>query len=846
MGVLQCHHKMHPIYIDDIPVTYTIGGDPESLALSLCDIMAEQRMNPAAFSFAPTRGQHGYGGEFLLKPNDSRSRVKCRFFERGLCRNGNACPYLHENDPASKTLIPSEPNLAKSPMQENATRTINGALVHFEAGAAVKSITLSSDSLTIQINHLPPNSTRDSVLALLHSHGLRTSAELEVRVTNAQGLWSAHVKVNDPEFVKLVGQKLGPQNQTQGSRPTATVVETPISSDSNTLRVDCRKVHLSWHKPTRTVWLNFGNREISERVAKRFKDGTYTLLKQKVQCGSPSGREGRFNPLPWTVCLTEVPASVAESDISQSIYKQADKPRHIELGKPSYTADTETCSATIQSLFTSVGPVEWSEFTLDTTGKRAKASARFHNEEDARTAARTLNYSALPFHKAAKLTVQLVYTAKFKVHANICEAVQPQIKARIRAWKDSHLYFTLYENSIPPKWYRVMKVEGEDVKGVVGAKDDISRILSGIVARDGSTVLWHPALRGNGILLERLKQLEQQLGILIIRSKAKSQLRLYGTQKKCEEGQAAIANLLKDEGSETFSIDLGADELSWALRGGFARIKNGVGSNKANLEIAPTYKRILIIGSLVDYEMALSIMKDRNAPRKESIKSSEKQDCSFCYIEAEDPIETHCSHVYCLDCFENYCVSAIAQNETTRLECIGESGICGEALRLSEIQEHLPSAAFEELLEQSLASYIRTHPQSFKQCPSVDCGYIYRTGPTPRMHTCPNCLTPVCIACHAQHGEMTCAEYKDVSSGGYEALNRYKKEQNIKDCPKCSTPLDKIAGCNHMVCHCGAHICWACLETFKVSDDCYDHMNKVHRDIGLNYLRDRFGDLRFR
>lgn len=75
---------------------------------------------------------------------------------------------------------------------------------------------------------------------------------------------------------------------------------------------------------------------------------------------------------------------------------------------------------------------------------------------------------------------------------------------------------------------------------------------------------------------------------------------------------------------------------------------------------------------------------------------------------------------------------------------------------------------------------------------------------------------------------------KDIESGGYEALEKLKRELNIKHCPRRKTPMEKTAGCNHMTCGgCKAQICWACMAVFEVSEHCYDHMRKKHGGFGI-------------
>lgn len=719
-------------------------------------------------------------------------------------------------------------------------------MVHFEAGASITKVLFASDFSAIHISGLPRDSKSETILALLRSHGLDTSNVSNVRVNRGAGISSARVQAEDPGFAKAAGIKLGPQNASSRAALGIQAVPAPVgistASDSSALRVDCKKVHCSWHKASKTVWLNFGNGDIADRVAKKFKDGKYKILDQIVHPNDPTrGGGGRHNPKAWTVCLTEVLAAATRTDVVNSIRLQSDKPRDVHLGEPTYKADADTCSAVVQSLFTAVGPLEWWELTPDTTGKRMKASARFLNEEDAKEAAKTLNNSALPFHKTAKLTVQIVHSAKFKVSSVIFETVQSQIKANIQDWKQLHLHYIAYPEPDPPKWYRVLKIEGESPSGVAAAKDTIANILAGVVARDGTGVLWHPSLRGNGAILEKLKELQKKTGILIVRNKAKSQLRLYGPQKRCEEVPALIAGILGAEGSEEFAIELSTQQFHWACQGGFKKIISELGPNNVNFDVISTPKRITITGTAVEHDVALSIVNGKEAPSRSRKVETNAQDCSVCWTEAENPVQTQCNHVYCLDCFENLCLSASTQDASVQVRCAGDSNNCAKTLGLPELQEHLSSSAFEELLEQSFASYVRRHPNLLRHCPSPECEYVYRIGGAAKMHTCPSCFVPVCTGCQAQHGDMSCTDYQEVSSGRHAANEKLKREMGIKDCPKCKTPLEKTDGCDHMICQCGAHICWVCLETFQTSGDCYGHMKARHGGIGLDHFQGMFG-----
>ncbi|KAF2658959.1 hypothetical protein K491DRAFT_624038 [Lophiostoma macrostomum CBS 122681] len=142
---------------------------------------------------------------------------------------------------------------------------------------------------------------------------------------------------------------------------------------------------------------------------------------------------------------------------------------------------------------------------------------------------------------------------------------------------------------------------------------------------------------------------------------------------------------------------------------------------------------------------------------------------------------------------------------------------------------------YESMLRTSLTGYIRSHPQDYQYCPTPDCDRFYRTtsAARPRTFDCDGCLSSICTGCqHQSHDGLTCEAYKSVikaEKDGTEELAKWKKENDVRDCPNCSTAIEKSYGCNHMECtSCGIHICWYCMKTFKRSQETYAHMSKQH------------------
>lgn len=342
----------------------------------------------------------------------------------------------------------------------------------------------------------------------------------------------------------------------------------------------------------------------------------------------------------------------------------------------------------------------------------------------------------------------------------------------------------------------------------------------------------------NGSSYVKLKLIEHELHVKILRDRSKRQLRFFGPSDRFQETVRRVLDLLGEASSPSHDINLRAQQFKRMIQGGFKDVERALGKNVAVFNVV--LKKITINGTLQQYNTTLAIIDGEHFwEDSRPLTGSLGTDYPICFCDAEAPVRTSCEHMYCQECFEEYCKSVASTSENEfRIKCQGIGENCTHAFSLSELQDHLPSLAFEKLLTSSCEEYIRRHPESFRYCPTPDCGFIYRCAQDSDAksfeHTCPNCFEPICTSCHVRHGGYSCAEYEDIASGGHKALEKLKRELNIKDCPKCTTPMEKTEGCNHMTCRgCRSHICWVCMAIFETSGPCYDHMNKQHGGIGL-------------
>ncbi|KAH8701348.1 hypothetical protein GQ44DRAFT_693493 [Phaeosphaeriaceae sp. PMI808] len=770
--------------------------------------------------------------------SDSRSDVPCRFFSRPEGCQKSSCPYLHarsvDEQHSSQDVELDEGEVSYYVL--TFTRNISGASIRFDEFGHVLDISFQTDYSCACITGLPSGITPTAVVEMLHGFGLDITANcvrvLEDSTTKAT---KATLKVKDPLVTKDLCDRV--------NNETSTLHASIMPLDAR--QIMWRKLLISWHKATRSVWLNFGNEEIADRVTKKFNNGSYMCLGHLVKSSAPTRnapqRGFSRNLVPWTIVLSNVPAIANSADVEKAIFSPKDRPRHVEMGTVSYHASEPEVSVAIRSCLEKHGPLE-SFFLLPTPGgKRSKAVARFQNEEDARSAAE-LNNTALSILGRGKLTVAMVQSVKVKVPTAVYSVSQSRINEGIKIWNQQNLKFRAYADSVRP--LTTLKVEGAIARDVASACRTLNEIMRGTILVDGGNVLWGPALGTNGKAYQKLLSIARDLDVVITREKSKQQLRFHGPDNKIRQTVSRIGDMLNVESSSSYNIDLNDHQFSWAIHGGFKELQRALTKDVAVFNVVA--RKIIVYGTTQQHDSALATINSGLRVHNTSnviVQPDSKEDCPVCFCEAENPIQCSCKHTYCLECFEGLCESAAsASEEEFRIQCCGSGGTCTTAFTLKELRSHLPSSVFESILQKSFKEYVKRHPNDFQSCPTPDCDHIFRCSQSrslqTRKYTCVSCFEQFCTSCYVQHGEYTCAEYKDIASGGIKALEKLKRELNIKDCPRCKTPMEKTMGCNHMECGgCKVHICWVCMDVFERADACYKHMNKVHGGIGLGLER---------
>ncbi|KAI6374635.1 hypothetical protein MCOR25_003100 [Pyricularia grisea] len=769
------------------------------------------------------------------------SQLPCRYFARGECRSGEACLFQHDASQAPSRVIDG---YAEQPdadeQQDDWTRVFGGAIVRYGDGCSVSKVSLTTDFSAVRLGNIPEGSTQDTIIQMLRDSGVDVPQEITVRIR--PGDRNADLRAEDPEFATVVRNTM----TASGSEITAVRTEVPEPQGSGLHRVDCRRVHCSWYRPMRTVWINFYSRNAAQKVHDRFVAGTFKIDGQVIKVGALPG--GFRDHEARTVMLTEIDNAITAEDVKNSIsdaYRQEIK--HVELGKETYRVRATELIARVKMMLEEIGPLESWMVIKSGQGKRIKAQATFADETDARIAAETLNNGQIRpprlgflSNPAPKLTVQHITVAKFKLATRVYSVLRDRLEAQRVQWEDQHILFNAYP---PEKGHRVLRLQADDKTVVAAAQRTLAEIVGGELMKLEKS---HWSIVTKDVAFRRgLNGFFKSHRVVVTIDRRRCQLRLFGNANDRELVKGLITSLLdKHAADDQHVIELSQKDFLWACHGGFRALTTHLGGEgKVAFDIISKPKRIVCTGTEADYQEAIKFIAAKDASRPDAEipagEDQEETDCSVCWTPADDAVTTTCGHVYCTGCLADMSQSELTAATQYTLCCVGAANTCQAPLPLPELQSHISSTSFEDALEASFTGYIRRHPDLFRYCPTPDCGRIYRcttsnssTTTKPASFTCPQCMATTCTACHALHEGMSCADHRDLASGGHAALERVKKELGVKDCPRCGTAIEKTEGCNHMTClGCKCHICWKCLATFDTAGGCYHHLRERHGGV---------------
>uniref|UniRef100_A0A0D9W8U9 RBR-type E3 ubiquitin transferase n=1 Tax=Leersia perrieri TaxID=77586 RepID=A0A0D9W8U9_9ORYZ len=204
-------------------------------------------------------------------------------------------------------------------------------------------------------------------------------------------------------------------------------------------------------------------------------------------------------------------------------------------------------------------------------------------------------------------------------------------------------------------------------------------------------------------------------------------------------------------------------------------------------------------------------------------------DCMICFTEnaGTDFIKLPCGHFYCQRCMETYSRMHVTEGTVLKLLCPNDK--CGGVIPPSLLKRLLGDTDFERwerlILQKTLDSML-----DIAYCPRCGTGCLEDEENSTQ---CSKCFFSFCTCCRDRRhiGEkcitpeeklLSLQDHKKVhqlSKGNLaRRINLANEISSIKEvlrssvlCPKCSTAISRVDGCNHMLCrNCRQPFCYDC------------------------------------
>ena len=181
--------------------------------------------------------------------------------------------------------------------------------------------------------------------------------------------------------------------------------------------------------------------------------------------------------------------------------------------------------------------------------------------------------------------------------------------------------------------------------------------------------------------------------------------------------------------------------------------------------------------------------------------------CEICFMEydIEQGITLNCDHRFCMECMRQHISLLIdsAQVNDDQLKCPN----CTEPLSIYEIEDVAGPelySKYEKFKLRALKLSELDGDELLFHCPGTDCEYMCIVDKSSAEFECPKCKHKCCPLCKEDtHKGSSCDEYKEWKKENSEAdklFNALLEEEGLLKCPECGTVVQRISGCQYMVC----------------------------------------------
>ena len=478
--------------------------------------------------------------------------------------------------------------------------------------------------------------------------------------------------------------------------------------------------------------------------------------------------------------------------------------------------------------------------------KTYKAQIKFENPDEGYSAMKRIQCGHIE-GKELTVTAELSSTVRYtsKVYTAVEKSIQEvasEIHCRYKSVKVDH-------GKKDDKGNIIVRITSEDVNTFIIAKHALSSVISPFVF-DCCKPEIREFIRTENCK-KALEKIESTTSTFIRIDRRRPAISIYGNESnknwamiefnKClsflDDGTKCFEIRLKEAGKPPGLMKYLVSEFGPGLQ------QLGERDSVTTIRLDPRRQIITVFATQNEYEFLVGKIEDftksldPNLLRLVHHHQADEVECCVCFTVIINPSEIFrlecCGHTYCIDCIKTQVAPSTVEFP---VKCAAED--CSECLVWRDLYSlsELTGFNIRHMVNASVRSYVAANQDKVRNCPTPDCSMIYSVTKDGKCFFCQQCGAIVCTTCHEPYHEgVTCAMYESGRAADQEFEDWLRRDpDNRKRCPKCSSPIEKDYGCNHMECsQCRAHICWFCLDYFKSSGECYNHMSGKHGSLGL-------------
>lgn len=735
-------------------------------------------------------------------------------------------PCADESQPTKTGLVSPPIPRESETTSEGVHRSICRCKVTYGDGASIQQISTPFESRHVILSNIPSDATVSDLSQAIEILGDIQSLTIQ---SASLGPPIARVDYRTPAQAMLAVQELDGFVY-QDHRLRARIDVQAVEGGVGTLR--STKVKLSWFMPSRVAWAHYDSISFARKQAEHLNGREFNGRKVTASFQTPTYRQRDS----FSVEVKGLPRQFYAPHFKG--FCDADA---ITLKEPPEYNVGEVVLK-LRQLLQKSGTLEAFEtLPTDRTKSKMVAFAQFASADAAECAIRELNGTKPLFLAHSPLWLEHIHSIKYMLPLPMFAILKSDIETLRDVPEFSPCKLRYYEKDADGVQQDpvCLRVYGSDAKSLARLKSKCDNLVSGdLFVDENNARIWDPYFASpEGIFF--LKHLSQATHTYLKSETRLRAIRLFGSTQNIELARKKMLEKLAEIIKNRHVVPLDRAGVRMLVTGGLLKLGELLGEEKLTLDVSQ--RMLTVRGDDEDLRRVhdeLSGSASGDAAIREA-KGTEET-CPVCFCDTTDPVTLPCGHAYCRACLQHY-LRAPATTNPSGVSCIAEVEAhdddamksCSQAVPLATIRALLSPNEEEDLLQAFFFAYVHARPEEFRYCPTPDCQTLYRPGPDGTVLRCPSCLIRICAACHIEfHEGLDCATYRDNTSGGHTAYEKWRTENNVKACPRCKTDIMKDGGCNHMTCsRCKTHICWVCMKTFDDADSSrgvYTHMAKEH------------------